>query len=142
VSNGEIRIGNTAPYIGPVAAYSAAAQTIGAYFSMVNENGGVNGRRLKWLSEDDGYSPPRTLQQTRKLVESDDVLLMTSVLGTATNVAIRQYLNSKGVPHLFPNSGSSQWNNPEQFKWTVPSLGRPDQEAEGEVYARFLVAKD
>lgn len=142
VSDTEIRIGNTTPYTGPVAAFSGPALTQAAYFKMINDRGGVNGRSLVWKSEDDGYSPPRTLLQTRKLVERDDVLLMTSVLGTATNMAIRGYLNDRGVPQLFPNTGASAWNDPAHYKWTIPDMGRPDQEAEGAAYARFLIARN
>ncbi len=138
VTETEITIGNISPYTGPVSAYAAVGKTIEAYFNKINDEGGVNGRKLRLISVDDGYSPPRTLEQARRLVERDEVFLIASGIGTAGIAVIQRYLNAKGVPQLFPNSGASRWNNPGEFKWTVPSLGRPDQQIEAGTYASYL----
>jgi branched-chain amino acid transport system substrate-binding protein len=138
VTETEIKIGNISPYTGPVSAYAAVGKTIEAYFNKINDEGGVNGRKLRLISVDDGYSPPRTLEQARRLVEREEVFLIASGIGTAGIAVIQRYLNEKGVPQLFPNSGASRWNNPKDFKWTVPSLGRPDQQIEAGTYASYL----
>lgn len=134
----EIRIGNIVPYTGPAAVFATVGKTLDAYFKKVNDEGGIHGRKLVLISSDDGYSPPRTLEQARKLVERDGVFLITGVTGTAHNAVIQRYLNDRGVPHLFPQSGASRWNNAAQYKWTVPSLGRADQEVEAAAYARYI----
>jgi branched-chain amino acid transport system substrate-binding protein len=138
VSDAEIRIGNISPYTGPMSGYAAVGNTLEAYFKKINEEGGVNGRRLKLVSVDDGSSPPRTLEQTRRLIEREEVFLMASGIGTAGIAVAQRYLNPKGVPQLFPNSGASRWNNPKEFKWTVPALGRPNQDVEARIYAGYL----
>lgn len=134
----EIKIGNIVPYTGPAAVFATVGRTLDAFFKKVNDEGGVHGRKLTLISSDDGYSPPRTLEQARKLVEKDEVFFITGVTGTAHNAVIQRYLNERGVPHLFPQSGASRWNNPKEYKWTVPSLGRADQEVEAAAYARYL----
>ncbi len=113
VSDSEIRIGNTAPYSGAASAYSAAAVSELAYFAMLNAKGGVNGRKITMVSLDDGYSPPKTVEQTRRLVESDGVFLMLNPIGTPSNAAIYKYLNQREVPHLFVGSGASRFNDPQ-----------------------------
>lgn len=113
------------------------AKTEAAYFRMINDMGGVNGRKITYLSMDDAYSPPKTVEQTRKLVESDEVLLVFSALGTPTNVAVRKYLNAKGVPQLFVNTGGSQWGNPKEFPWTMGYT--PSYRGEGRIYARYIL---
>ncbi|GGC89167.1 ABC transporter substrate-binding protein [Chelatococcus reniformis] len=136
-SDTEIKVGNTTPYSGPVSPYSLIAKTEAAYFRMINEKGGVNGRKIKYISYDDAYSPPKTVEQTRKLVESDEVLLMFSALGTPTNTAVQKYLNGKGVPQLFISTGGSQWGNPKQFPWTMGYT--PTYRGEGRIYARYIL---
>lgn len=139
VTETEIKIGNISPYTGPASAFASTGQTLEAYFKKVNDEGGVNGRKLKLISVDDGYSPPRTLEQTRRLVEREGVFLIVGGIGTAGIAATQRYLNEKGVPQLFPNSGASRWNNPKEFKWTIPMLSRPDQQVEGRIYADYLL---
>ena len=107
------------PYSGPASAYAAIGKTEEAYFNKINAEGGINGRKIKFISYDDGYSPPKTVEQARKLVESDDVLLIFGSLGTSTNGAIRKYMNEKKVPQLFVASGASKWNDPKKFPWTM-----------------------
>ncbi len=136
VSDSEIKIGNTAPYSGPASAYAASAFSELAYFAMLNEHGGVNGRKITMISFDDSYSPPKTVEQTRRLVENDGVLLMLNPIGTPTNSAIYRYLNQKKVPHLFVGSGASKFNDPEHFPWTLGWT--PPYIAEGRVFARYL----
>src|ERR1700691_2711656 len=125
-SDSEIKIGNTMPYSGPASAYGIIGKTEAAYFAMINEQGGINGRKINFISRDDGYSPPKTVEQVRQLVEQDQVLFMFSTLGTPTNVAIHAYLNDNKVPQLFVATGADQWNDPKQFPWTmgfIPSYG-------------------
>jgi branched-chain amino acid transport system substrate-binding protein len=105
----EIKIGNFAPYSGPVSALSIPAKAEAAYFKMINDQGGINGRKINFISYDDAYSPPKTVEQTRKLVESDEVLAIFSPLGTATNIAVQKYLNNKKVPHIFIASAAARW---------------------------------
>ena len=137
VSDTEIKIGNTAPYSGPASAYSAAAISELAYFQMLDEQGGVNGRKIAMISLDDGYSPPKTVEQMRRLVESDGVLLMLNPIGTPSNSAVYRYLNQKKVPHLFVGSGASKFNDPEHFPWTMSWT--PHYVSEGKIYARYLL---
>ena len=114
-SDTEIKIGNIMPYSGPASAYAVIGKTEEAYFNKVNAEGGINGRKIKFISYDDAYSPPKTVEQARKLVESDNVLLIFGSLGTSTNGAIRKYMNEKKVPQLFVASGASKWNDPKQL---------------------------
>ena len=119
VSDTEIKIGNIMPYSGPASAYSIVGKTMSAYFRMINDNGGINGRRISFMSYDDAYSPPKTVEQARRLVESDEVFLIFAPLGTATNAAIQKYMNTMRVPQLFVLSGASRWGDPEHFPWTI-----------------------
>lgn len=134
---GTIKIGQTMPYSGPGSAYGAIGKSAAAYFAMINERGGVNGRKLELISLDDGYSPPKTAEQTRKLVENEEVLLLFSNLGSATNAAIQKYVNAKKVPHLFIAAGTSNWGQPEKFPW---SMGwQPNYRSEGRVYGKYVL---
>jgi branched-chain amino acid transport system substrate-binding protein len=134
----EIKIGNTMPYSGPASAYGTIGKTEAAYFKMINDQGGINGRKIEFVTYDDAYSPPKTVEQVRKLVESDNVLLMFNPLGTASNTAIQKYLNDKKVPHLFLATGATKWNKPKEFPWTTG--WQPSYYAEGQVYAQHLLA--
>src|SRR5256885_5090497 len=118
-SDTEIRIGNIMPYSGPASAYGVNGKTVAAYFNKVNAEGGINGRKIQFISYDDGYSPPKTVEQARKLVESDEVLLIFYSLGTAPNTAIQKYMNTKKVPQLFVATGATKWNDPKHFPWTI-----------------------
>ena len=133
----EIKIGNIVPYSGPASAYGVVGKAMGAVFSRVNDEGGINGRKIKFISYDDAYSPPKAVEQTRKLVESDEVLMMFGVLGTPSNTAIQKYLNSKKVPQLFLATGATKWNDPERFPWTMGWL--PSYQSEGQIYAKYLM---
>ena len=115
----EIKIGNTNPYSGPASPYGTVGKTQVGYFRMINEQGGVNGRKINFITLDDAYSPPKTVEMVRRLVESDQVLLLFANVGTATNLAIHKYVNSKKVPHLFVSSGFSKWDDPKNFPWTM-----------------------
>ena len=115
----EIKIGNTNPYSGPASSYGTIGRALDAYFEMINERGGINGRKINFITYDDGYSPPKTVEQTRKLVESDEVLLMFQPLGTPSNTAIQKYMNAKKVPQLFVATGATKWNDPKNFSWTM-----------------------
>jgi branched-chain amino acid transport system substrate-binding protein len=137
VSDTEIKIGNTAPYSGPASAYAAAGISELAYFKMLDEKGGVNGRNVTMISLDDGYSPPKTVEQMRRLVESDGVLLVVNPVGTPGNSAVYRYLNQKKVPHLFVGSGATKFNDPEHFPWTMSWT--PHYVSEGRIYARYLL---
>jgi len=119
VSDTEIKIGNTSPYSGPVSAYGTIGRATAAYFDMVNEQGGINGRKINFLSLDDGYNPTKTVEQIRKLVEEEQVLFLAGTLGTPTNSAIHEYVNAKNIPHLFLSTGASKWGDPENFPWTM-----------------------
>jgi branched-chain amino acid transport system substrate-binding protein len=132
-----IRIGNTAPYSGAASAYGTVAHAEAAYFQMLNDQGGINGRRIEFLTLDDAYSPSKTVEQTRRLVEQDEVLAMFSSVGTAPNIAVQKYLNAKHVPQLFVSSGATRWNDPEQFPWTVGF--NPTYELEGQLYAQYIL---
>ena len=111
----EIKIGNIMPYSGPASAYGVIGKTEEAYFKMINDNGGIKGRKINFISYDDGYSPPKAVEQVRKLVESDEVLLVFNPLGTPSNTAIQKYLNAKKVPQLFVATGATKWNDPKNF---------------------------
>ena len=114
-----MKIGNTGPYNGPASAYSAVAKSMAAYYKMTNEQGGVNGRKIIFISYDDAFTPPKTFEQVRKLVEEDGVLLIVGSLGTTANSAIHRYLNQKNVLQLFVASGATKWNDPKHFPWTM-----------------------
>lgn len=137
VTDKEIRIGNIMPYSGPASAYGTIGKGIGAYFDKVNAEGGINGRTIKYLSLDDGYNPTKTLAQTRKLVEADDVFLIFQVLGTPTNTAIQKYLNDKKIPQLFVSTGATKWGDPEHYPWTMG--WQPSYQAEAKIYVNHLL---
>lgn len=136
-ADNEIRIGNTMPYSGPALAYGVIGKTIAAYFNKINAEGGINGRRVNFISYDDGYAPQKTMEMTRRLVEEDKVLLTFASLGTAPNLAVRPYLNANKVPQLFVASGSSQWDQPHDFPWTMGF--QPSYQAEAHIYAQYLL---
>lgn len=133
----EIKIGNIIPYSGPASAYASIGKTMSAYARMVNDNGGINGRKLNFISYDDAYSPPKTVEQTRKLVESDEVLLVFGPLGTAPNSAIQSYLNKKKVPQLFVATGASKWGDYKHFPWTMG--WQPTYRGESRAYATYVL---
>ncbi len=133
----EIKIGNTNPYSGPASAYGVIGKTITAYLNKVNAEGGINGRKINFISYDDGYSPPKTVEQVRKLVESDEVLLLFQTLGTPSNTAIQKYMNAKKVPQLFVATGATKWNDPKHFPWTIG--WQPNYQSEGHIYAQYLL---
>ena len=133
----EIKIGQTMPYSGPASAYGTIGKVETAYFKKINDEGGINGRKLVLLSEDDGYSPPKTVEQIRKLVEQDNVLFTFQTLGTPSNSAIHKYMNAKKVPHLFLATGASKWADPKNNPWTMGL--NISYETEGQIYARYLL---
>ena len=133
----EIKVGNIMPYSGPASAYATIGKTEAAYFKMINEQGGINGRKINFISYDDGYSPPKTVEQARKLVESDEVLLIFNSLGTPTNTAIQKYMNSKKVPQLFVSTGAAKWNDPKDFPWTMG--WQPSYQVEARIYAKYIL---
>jgi branched-chain amino acid transport system substrate-binding protein len=136
-SDTEIKIGNTNPYSGPASAYGTIGKTIEAYFKKVNAEGGINGRKINFISYDDAYSPPKAVEQVRKLVESDEVLLLFQTLGTPSNTAIQKYMNSKKVPQLFVATGATKWNDPKGNPWTMG--WQPNYQSEGRIYAEYLM---
>jgi branched-chain amino acid transport system substrate-binding protein len=136
-SDTDIKIGNIMPYSGPASAYSVVGKTEAAYFKKVNAEGGINGRKITFISYDDAYSPPKTVEQARKLVESDGVLLIFSSLGTASNTAIQKYMNLKEIPQLFVASGAAKWNDPKNFPWTMGF--QMSYQAEGRIYAKYIL---
>jgi ABC-type branched-subunit amino acid transport system substrate-binding protein len=133
----EIKIGNNMPYSGPASAYGVIGKTEAAYFKKINDAGGINGRKINFISYDDGYSPPKTVEQARKLVESDEVLLVFNSLGTPPNSAIHKYMNSKKVPQLFVATGATKWNDPKDFPWTMG--WQPNYQSESRIYAKYLL---
>ena len=137
-SDTEIKIGTTTPYSGPASAYSAGAVSITAYFAMINDQGGVNGRKINFISLDDAYSPPKTVEQIRRLIESDEVLFLVNPVGTATNMAVVKYINQKQVPHLFIGSGATIFNDPEHYPWTMSWT--PHYASEAEIYAKYVLS--
>jgi branched-chain amino acid transport system substrate-binding protein len=137
VSDGQIVIGQTMPYSGPLSAFGTLGRAQAAYFAMINERGGVNGRKIKLISLDDGYSPPRTVEQTRKLVESEQVLLLFSSLGSPTNVSVLKYLNAKRVPQLFIAATGMTWGDPGKYPWTMAFL--PSQRTGAAGYVRYVL---
>src|SRR6202051_5162963 len=137
-SDTEIKIGTTTPYSGPASAYSAGAVSATAYFTMINEQGGVNGRKINFISLDDAYSPPKTVEQIRRRIESDEVLFLVNPVGTATNMAVVKYINQQKVPHLFVGSGATVFNDPEHYPWTMSWT--PHYASEGEIYAKYILS--
>lgn len=137
-SDFEIRIGNIMPYSGPASAYGIIGRTMKAFFQMVNDNGGINGRRINFISYDDAYSPSKTMEQARRLVEDNEVLAIFAPFGTASNAAIQRYMNNKRVPQLFVISGASRWGDPGQFPWTMG--WQPTYRAEARVYANYILS--
>src|SRR5258708_6250062 len=133
----EIKLGNIVPYSGPASGFGSVGKVQAAFFKMINEQGGINGRKINYISYDDGYSPPKAVEQARKLVESDEVLAMFAVLGTASNSAIQKYLHAKKVPQLFVVSGATRWNDPKHFPWTMGYL--PSYQAEARIYAKYIL---
>jgi len=133
----EIKIGNIMPYSGPVSAYGVIGKTEAAYFNKINAEGGINGRKINFISYDDAYSPPKTVEQARKLVESDEVLLIFNSLGTPPNSAIQKYMNSKKVPQLFVATGATKWNDPKNFPWTMG--WQPNYQSETQIYAKYIL---
>jgi len=133
----EIKIGNFVPYSGPASSYAVLGKTIAAYFNMINDDGGINGRRIKFISYDDAYSPPKAVEQARKLVESDEVLFLFYTLGTPSNSAIQKYANAKKVPQLFVASGATKWNDPKHFPWTMGWA--PSYQGESHIFAQYLL---
>src|ERR1700709_190982 len=136
-SDTEIKIGNVEAYSGPASAYGVIGNTEDAYFKMLNDQGGINGRKINFITYDDGYSPPRAVEQVRKLVESDEVLIVFNPLGTPSNSAIQKYLNSKKVPQLFVATGATKWNDPKNFPWTIG--WQPSYQSEAQIYAKWLM---
>jgi len=133
----EIKIGNIMPYSGPASAYGVIGKTEQAYFNKINAEGGINGRKINFISYDDGYSPPKTVEQARKLVESDEVLFIFNSLGTPPNSAIQKYMNTKKVPQLFVATGATKWNDPQQFPWTMG--WQPNYQSESRIYAKYIL---
>jgi branched-chain amino acid transport system substrate-binding protein len=137
ITDSEIKFGQTMPYSGPASAYGVIGKTEAAYFKMINETGGVNGRKLNLISLDDGYSPPKTVEQTRRLVEQEEVAFIFNSLGTGQNAAIRPYLTENKVPQLFVATGSSLWNDPKNFPWTIGF--NPNYQTESRIYGQYIL---
>ena len=133
----EIKIGNIMPYSGPASAYGVIGKTEAAYFKKINAEGGINGRKINFISYDDAYSPPKAVEQARKLVESDEVLFIFNPLGTPSNSAIQKYMNEKKVPQLFVSTGATKWNDPRHFPWTMGWI--PNYQSEGRIYAQYIL---
>jgi branched-chain amino acid transport system substrate-binding protein len=133
----EIKIGNTNPYSGPFSAYGSFGKAQAGYFKMINDQGGINGRKINFITVDDGFSPPKTLEQARKLVEQEKVLFFFAPLGTAPNSAIHKYMNQKKMPHLFVQTGASKWGDPKNFPWTMG--WQPNYISEGKVFAQAIL---
>jgi branched-chain amino acid transport system substrate-binding protein len=136
-SDTEIKIGNIMPYSGPASSYGVIGKTEQAYFNKINAEGGINGRKINFISYDDAYSPPKTVEQARKLVESDEVLLIFNSLGTPPNSAIQKYMNMKKVPQLFVATGATKWNDPKEFPWTMG--WQPSYQSEARIYAKYIL---
>jgi branched-chain amino acid transport system substrate-binding protein len=133
----EIKVGNIMPYSGPASAYGVIGRTEAAYFKKINDAGGINGRKINFISYDDAYSPPKAVEQARKLVESDEVLLVFNSLGTPSNSAIQKYMNAKKVPQLFVATGATKWNDPKDFPWTMG--WQPNYQSETQIYGKYLL---
>src|SRR6201989_193146 len=136
-SDTEIKIGNIMPYSGPASAYGVIGKTEAAYFNKINAEGGINGRKINFVSYDDAYSPPKAVEQARKLVESDEVLLVFNSLGTPSNSAIQKYMKAKKVPQIFVATGATKWNDPKDFPWTMG--WQPSYQSESRIYAKYLL---
>jgi branched-chain amino acid transport system substrate-binding protein len=136
-TDSEIKIGNIMPYSGPASAYATIGKTEAAYFNKINAEGGINGRKISFISYDDGYNPAKTVEQARKLVESDEVLLIFNSLGTANNTAIQKYMNARKVPQLFVSTGAAKWNDPKNFPWTMG--WQPSYQVEARIYAAYIL---
>jgi branched-chain amino acid transport system substrate-binding protein len=139
VTDTSIKIGNIMPYSGPASAYGVIGTAEAAYFRKINDEGGINSRKIDFISYDDSYSPPKTVEQARKLVEDDNVLLIFNSLGTPTNTAIQKYMNEEKLPQLFVATGASKWNDPKQFPWTMG--WQPSYQTEAHIYARYILEK-
>ncbi|TXL77189.1 ABC transporter substrate-binding protein [Vineibacter terrae] len=137
VTDSEIKLGTTSPYSGPASGFGVYGQAQSAYFQMLNEQGGVNGRKVNLISLDNAYNPPKALEQTRKLVESDNVLAIAGFLGTAPNTSVQKYLNGRKVPSLFLTSGAERFNDPKEYPWIVPLY--PTYVAQGSIFARYIL---
>ena len=137
VSDTEIKIGNTMPYSGPASSYGTIGKAEAAYFAMINDQGGINGRKINFISRDDGYSPPKTVEVVRQLVEQERVLALFQTLGTPPNSAIREYLNENKVPQLFVATGATKWNDPQHYPWTMG--WQPNYQIEARIYARYIL---
>ena len=137
VTDSEIKIGNTSPYSGPNSGYRSVPLSTAAYYRMINDQGGINGRKITFISYDDAYSPPKTVEMTRKLVESDNVLFLSGSVGTPTNTAIWHYMNEKKVPQLFPFTGATKWNDPKHYPWTMGFF--VSYQTEGRIYAAYII---
>ena len=136
-TDSEIRIGNIMPYSGPASAYGVIGRTEAAYFRKINTEGGINGRKVNFISYDDAYSPPKAVEQARKLVESDEVLLIFGPLGTPSNTAIQRYMNAKKIPQLFVSTGATKWNDPQTYPWTMG--WQPNYQSEARIYAKYIL---
>jgi ABC-type branched-subunit amino acid transport system substrate-binding protein len=136
-SDTEIKVGNIMPYSGPASSYGVIGQTEKAYFDMINDQGGINGRKIKFITYDDSYSPPKAIEQARKLVESDEVLFIFQSLGTPSNSAIQKYMNAKKVPQLFVATGATKWGDPKNFPWTMG--WQPNYQSEGRIYGKYIL---
>jgi branched-chain amino acid transport system substrate-binding protein len=137
VTASEIKIGNTNPYSGPASAYGTIGKVIGAFFKKINDEGGINGRKINFITYDDGYTPPKTVEMVRRLVEQDQVAFVFQTLGTPTNSAIHKYLNQQKVPHLFVATGATKWGDPKNFPWTMG--WQPTYQTEGHIYAQYVL---
>jgi len=133
----EVKVGNTNPYSGPASAYGTIGKALGAYFKKVNDEGGVNGRKINYITYDDSYSPPKAVEMIRKLVEQDEVALLFQTLGTPTNSAVHKYMNQQKVPHLFVATGATKWNDPKNYPWTMGF--QPNYQTEGRIYAAYIL---
>ncbi len=133
----EIKIGQTMPYSGPASAYGTIGRAEAAYFKMINDQGGINGRKINFISLDDAYAPPKAVEMTRKLVEQDEVLAIVGMLGTPSNTAVQRYLNTKKVPHIFIATGATKWDDPKNFPWTMG--WQPNYQTEGRIYAAHIL---
>ena len=138
VTDKEIKLGHTNPYSGPLSAYGVIGKGITAYWQMVNDQGGINGRKINFITYDDGYSPPKTVEMIRKLVEEDQVFACFNMTGTPCNTAIHRYMNQKKMPQLFIATGASKWGNPKEFPWTMGY--QPDYHTEGIIYAKHILS--
>src|SRR6201996_2939377 len=138
VTDKEIKIGQTMPYSGPASAYGVIGKTEAAYFKLINERGGINGRMINLISLDDGYSPPKTVEQTRRLVEQEQVAFLFNPLGTGPCLAPRDYLNQNGIPHLFAATGAATFSDPKNFKWTVGF--QPNYQTESRIFGKHILA--